>query len=422
MKRSCLLLIVIGALMVVFLAFSPSQRVYASSGNHCPIILVNPWALCYDRGGFWGLIIWGGNKCDIQKEFIAAGYPTFIASTGPFSSSWDRACELYAEILGGTVDYGLAHSRKYGHARYGRTYPPLYPGWGTIDPLTGKPRKVHLIGYCFGGLTSRILIQLLEKGSAEEKAATPPDGLSPLFTGGHSWVLSCTTIVTPHDGTSLLDQTTMSKIRGTSTLQFIADTIGPYFAEGFYDVRLDQWGIYQYMDESFKDFIKRLNNDPAWKNQHDFSNYDLDPWAVYNFNSWVKAQPDVYYFSLAADATYSGKDGHRLPLTSMIPICYTWSRYMGQHVRNTPPYPVTKAWWPNDGTVNTISHTGPKVGSTDKIVNFKGTPKIGKWNFLGTLKGLDHTDVVGISLGWFPTYDPLPWFLNHAALLGSLPQ
>jgi triacylglycerol lipase len=422
MKKILLLLIVISAFLVIFPVFSASEKACAASGRQCPIILVNPWLLSYDRGGVFGLRIWGGNKCDLQEELIAAGYPTSIAALGPFSSTWDRTCELYAEIMGGTVDYGLAHSRKYGHTRYGRTYSALYPEWGTPDPLTGKPRKVHLIGYCFGGLTTRLLIQLLEKGRAEEQAATPPNQLSPLFAGNHSWVLSCTTIVTPHDGTSLLDQTILNGIANSTALQFLVDVIDPYINDGFYDARLDQWGIYQYMDESFNDFIKRLGKDPSWKNTHDFSNYDITPLGVYDFNSWVKAQPDVYYFSLAADATYTAKDGHRLPLTSMFPLCYNWSRYMGSHVRSTPPFPVTKAWWPNDGTVNTISQNGPKVGSRDKIVNFTGIPQVGKWNFLGTLKGIDHADVVGITLGWYPTYDPLPWFLNHAALLSSLPQ
>jgi len=33
-----------------------------------------------------------------------------------------RACELFYYLKGGTVDYGVERSEKYGHSRYGHTY------------------------------------------------------------------------------------------------------------------------------------------------------------------------------------------------------------------------------------------------------------------------------------------------------------
>ena len=53
--------------------------------------------------------------------YIHMGIHTVAPSMGPFTSAWDRACEVYAQLVGGTVDYGKAHSEKYGHERYGRT-------------------------------------------------------------------------------------------------------------------------------------------------------------------------------------------------------------------------------------------------------------------------------------------------------------
>lgn len=33
-----------------------------------------------------------------------------------------RACELFYYLKGGTVDYGVERSEKYGHSRFGHTY------------------------------------------------------------------------------------------------------------------------------------------------------------------------------------------------------------------------------------------------------------------------------------------------------------
>lgn len=49
---------------------------------------------------------------------LVRGYEVYTATVGPIVSNWDRACELYAYIKGGRVDYGKIHSEKYGHSRY----------------------------------------------------------------------------------------------------------------------------------------------------------------------------------------------------------------------------------------------------------------------------------------------------------------
>jgi triacylglycerol lipase len=66
-----------------------------------------------------------------MKTVADKGHQTYYASMGPISSNWDRACELYAQIKGTVVDYGQAHSAKYGHARYGKDYrgKGFYPAW-----------------------------------------------------------------------------------------------------------------------------------------------------------------------------------------------------------------------------------------------------------------------------------------------------
>ncbi len=56
---------------------------------------------------------------DVRKMFIDMGVPCVAPSMGPFTSAWNRACEIYAQLFGGTVDYGKAHAEKYGMNRYG---------------------------------------------------------------------------------------------------------------------------------------------------------------------------------------------------------------------------------------------------------------------------------------------------------------
>ena len=64
----------------------------------------------------------GGFRGDLTKAMRARGYEFYDPGLGPFTPVWDRVCDLYAYLVGGTVDYGKAHSERYGHARYGRTY------------------------------------------------------------------------------------------------------------------------------------------------------------------------------------------------------------------------------------------------------------------------------------------------------------
>ena len=91
-----------------------------SGNNRYPIILVHGF-MGFGREMSDDFFYWGGTT-DLQKELIQAGFDVRTASIGPVSSNWDRACELYAVIKGGQVDYGKAHSENFGHAQYGRTF------------------------------------------------------------------------------------------------------------------------------------------------------------------------------------------------------------------------------------------------------------------------------------------------------------
>lgn len=114
----------------------------AFSKNSDPIVLVHGFA-GWGRDSFHGFSYWGGFH-DLQEDLKYEGNRVLTASVGSFSSNYDRAIDLYAQIKGGCADYGVTHSQKFGHARFGRCYTqPLYPQWD-------ENNKLHFIGHSQG--------------------------------------------------------------------------------------------------------------------------------------------------------------------------------------------------------------------------------------------------------------------------------
>ena len=70
--------------------------------NTHPIVLVGGFSV-WGREEIFGLKYWGGTR-DLQEDLRAEGFPVLTAAPGPFSSNWDRACEVYAILKGGRVD------------------------------------------------------------------------------------------------------------------------------------------------------------------------------------------------------------------------------------------------------------------------------------------------------------------------------
>lgn len=399
------------------LAATNSNNVAAC--NHYPIIMVHG-LFGWGNDELMGINYWGGSE-SLREDLGNGGYEVYTPSIGPVASNWDRACELYAYIKGGTVDYGEAHSKKYGHARYGRTYPGVYPQFGTLSSSNGI-QKIHLIGHSMGGETIRTFVQLLENGSMEEILNTPKDNISPLFTGGKSWVDSVTTIATPHDGSPVAHEKYDIE---PFTHQFIAalaaengnincDNLG-------LDFKLDQWGLERTPGESYRSYFNRVMTSNIWKKTTDLSLWDLAPEGASALNSWVKANNDVYYFSIACVDTH--KDlltGYQVPNLNINPILIKSSFTIGSYTNNKPgDVKVDNTWWRNDGIVSVISAVCPHVGSTDKMVPYDGTPKKGIWNYLGEIKSVDHLEVVAMDK-YRSTLEPK--YFDLAKMLSNLPK
>ncbi len=387
----------------------------ARAGNDYPLVLVHGFT-GWGRDELLGFKYWGGFG-DLQETLNRAGYRTYTGVVGPLASNWDRACELYAYLKGGTVDYGQAHATAHGHARHGRTFPGLYPEWGTVDEH-GRIRKIHLIGHSQGGQTVRVLTALLEQGAPAEIAATPAADRSPLFAGGQSWVHSVTTLAAPHDGTSLATGVEKLLPFVRATLLGFAALAGIQPDELPYDFKLDPWGLRRAPDESLDAYLRRIERSPVWQSR-DISAWDISPDGARELNRQFPAQPDVYYFSWAASATVPiWPSHHQVPLPTMLPQLWASALLIGAYTRDEPGWvSIDAGWWENDGLVNTRSMAGPTLDSPDRIVSGDGPPQRGVWNHRGTLAGWDHMDIVGIGT----LRDTDDWYLRLARSLADLP-
>jgi triacylglycerol lipase len=342
--------------------------------RRAPIVLVGGFTV-WGREEAFGIKYWGGPGRDIQEDLKAHGFPAVTAAPGPVSSNWDRAAEVYAQVRGGTVDYGAAHAQRFGHARFGRTYPGLLP-----------EGAAHFVGHSMGGQTIRVLAHLLAEGSEEERRATP-EGLSPLFLGGQPGVLSLTTLATPHRGTTLA--------RNREALAGVARRIfalaGGMGSPAVYDLKLDHWGIQRHPGESWKAYRKSILANPLWTGTQDFSAWDLSPRGAWQLNDWVRLPARVHAFSWSCAKTRPGAGGYQVPAPRMNIFWRPGARFMG---RPQEGYPVDPSWFRNDGVVNTASMAGP---DREAVEPYDGVPpRPGLWNHMGLLDGWDHSEILGM--------------------------
>ncbi|KAJ0397870.1 hypothetical protein P43SY_005961 [Pythium insidiosum] len=401
----------LSALLV--LCATATQVVFAA--NKYPVVLVHGLA-GWGRGEFGGANYFGLLH-DFEAKLKADGYEVLTVGIGKVTSNWHRACEIYAQLKGGRVDYGENHAKTFGHARFGRNYTALYPQWGTV--VNGEVQKVHLVGHSMGGTTARMLTQLLNHGT---KGATVTESASshPLFAGGKDWVHSVTTMATPNQGTTLADdfsdfphliQDVVSFMMGAAGL--LGDT-----SARVYDPMLDQWGITpKQPGEGLGQYIQRVMSSkvlaPGTK---DNARYSLTTEGARAENKWVKTLPNVYYYSYITEGTFDWVDIflRKIALPNpavMFPVLYPFATAIGS--RNTVSNDFSEDWLPNDGLVNVPSQIGDGQGA---VVSFNGRSQRGVWSRFKTLK-MDHAGIIG----WNPLIKVYDMYRAHAALLTDLP-
>lgn len=289
-----------------------------------------------------------------REILTEAGYEAYSPHVGPFTGLWDRACELYAMLKGGTVDYGIAHSERCDHERFGKTYEARFPRWGELDE-EGNLVKANFIGHSFGGATIRTLLKLLEEGDERERAATPEGKLSPLFEGGHKdWIHSVTTLAAPHNGTTVL-----SLAGGFVYTSYFMEFSRANLNSGTdkdnadkYD--LDKFGFtsdklrLRYAPDKIRAYLRR---------KEDNCFYELTPSGADKITGDYHTYDNVYYFSIPAVITEPVLGGE-----IQWPREDTFERYRNSAIIMGSMHSkyYSADWRPNDGRVPLASAKAPK--------------------------------------------------------------
>ncbi|PTI16823.1 esterase/lipase family protein [Staphylococcus xylosus] len=324
---------------------------------------------------------WGGNKVDLDKELNKQGYDVREGGMSPFGSNYDRALELYYYIKGGTVDYGAYHSKKYGHARYGKTYKGIYPEWA-------PSKKVHLVGHSFGGQTIQVLEDMLRNGVPEEIEYQKKHGgdIPEIFAGGNNnMVSSVTTIATPHNGTFISDKLGNKPIARKLFYNILKYTSNKYTKA---DYGLEPWGIKQRDDESYIQYLKRVKDNKVWKTE-DTSFTDGSIEGSKKINDRLTLSKDVAYTSITAEDTHKTFNNRQRGNFKMFAPFKLLANLVG---RQNP-----ESWREGDGPVPLKSGLYP-FNKPHKDTTFDSKPELGLWGVMPTLKNWDHMDLVGWDL------------------------
>ena len=354
----CLLLTLVLALSLCVI---PAAAADDQTRSDDPVVFVHGLFGWGQRDKIFSIMpYWGMTTGSLPDYLATQGYETYAASVGPLSSAWDRACELYAQLVGARTDYGVKHAQDFGHERYGIDYEtPLFDGWGT-------ERAVNLVGHSFGGATTRLFLEILTNGCPEEVTAAKAAGVepSPFFLGGKGdWVHSLTAIAAPHNGTTFIESNSDFTKFAADLTTAAAKALGLSSLKGVYDFQLDQFGIRRDDNETFAQALDRvLKSDFLSHNDNAFLDLTID--KSLEINKGIAIQPNVYYFSYAGDQTSTDPlTGNHYPTVSAIPsngmcaLMMPGSVNMGKYYDKYTAggFYIDKSWRPNDGMVNTVS-------------------------------------------------------------------
>lgn len=366
--------------------------------NNYPVILVHGFSGFGDDEAISRLFpyygMWNGN---VNTYYNKLGTECYTPSIGAFSSLWDRCCELYAQIVGGRVDYGKVHSEKNNHKRYGRTYRALVPDFGMLNSK-GKIKKINLIGHSLGGPTVRMFIELLVNGSKEEREGTPENELSSLFKGGkEKWVHSVTTLASANDGISLLYAIEKYAPTVSRGLLKVGSALGHTPLSKVYDFGLDQFDITREpsMNLEFKINNAGIEN---YLNGDDCVLNDLYIHSARERMKDFKTYDSIYYFAYAGCRTKEKKKKNKhVPKSKMFFALKPVASIIGsfsieQEDRNHAA--VLDDWKPNDGMVNTISSIAPIGEEHEAFVSDKDC-RPGVWYSM-PIEEKDHMSYMGI--------------------------
>lgn len=402
----------------------------AKSRKPIPTVLV-PGFLCMGPddlisqtpyGHYFGGLLIGNLKKELAKE----GVPTLEVKISPLSSAWDRACEVYAYLVGGTVDYGAAHAKKYGHERYGRTFPGVYKKWSNKNP-------VNLLGHSLGAPTVRLLAYMLYYGCPEEVKADP-EGCSDLFKGnGKNMVNAVTTLAGANNGVCACDLARdvsgLLQKDNKKALQFWETffyAVGALTDQGviskLFDPMLDQWGFEKKEGETFREFIARLGDSKAFKTD-DQGYYDMIPVVQARFNKKYKDNPNCYYFAVPCSVTQKLGNGPYQVQTLNAQLFGVTADVLGIYADAHVPGGWKDAYYENDGVISTAFERAPFLGRDAKGKTYKEGMEVkrGQWYNMPVIP-YEHNGVIGIAIGipGVNALDMVQWYGDHFRFVDSL--
>lgn len=339
----------------------------------------------YKRMPYWGMR--GG---DLIAYLRAQGFDCAAASVAPTGSAWDRACELYAQLSGTRTDYGAAHSRRFGHDRFGKDFSgrPLIPAWD------GRTRLV-LLGHSFGGATVRLFAELMANGDAAECAESrSAEDLSPFFHGGLGGrIRSVVTLASPMNGTTAYD--------------LFED---PSFDASSVKVPLHSRLLARMMSRGTAP--KQDGRSPE-----DYADHDMHVDNALAMNARIETRPDVYYFSIPCSFTEKQPDGRWKARRGIEPLFVMRANQIGAYSgRTRGGAELGPAWRENDGLVNTVSASAPQ-GAPRKALD-RADIRPGLWNVFPVYAG-DHMALQG---GLLHKHDIRGFYLDLLNMISGLPD
>ncbi len=356
---------------------------------------------------------WGATTGSLAQFLREKGYEVIVPTVGPYSSTWDRACELYAQLTGTRVDYGEAHSKAHNHERFGIEYTePMFPEWS-------KRSKINLIGHSFGGETVRVFASLMANGDEAEMKATGKE-TSALFTGGKAdWIFSVTTLASPHNGSQLTELAGgVGKLFGVdNAVDLMVKVVFSLLSasglgEDDLNLMLGQFGIGK---DTYKNAAQAIEAVTKADNDHAF--YDLSPDGAAKLNGRIKTVDGIYYFSYAystvaktASGKYTAKPG---TFSSMI----ISANLLGNYKCTTKGgIAVDESWFDNDGLVSVVSALYPAGENHCDLSENVDEIEKGVWNAAPVQSG-DHGTPVGLGASGAKTRE---FYIKHFSMIDSL--
>lgn len=350
---------------------------------------------------YWGGMSFNGLQMSVSDTNIVDilnenGIETYEASVGPFSSAWDRACELYAQLTGTVVDYGAAHSEAHNHDRYGYSY----EGKALMGENWDLETPINIMGHSFGGPTVRLFASLMYYGDEAEIAATG-DETSPLFTGGHDVIHSCTTFSSPNDGTPIADFLVDLKL--IALIAFAGNLLGTMFGDEvmMWSLRFGHFGITPKEGEDRAKFS--LTDIMNFYRANDNCGYDMTIDGAKKLNEKINVAPNTYYYSYTAIATEENCVGmQKLSTPSLFSFSsFVLSAYEGKIIDGVE---MTKEWAISDGIVPYASAKCPAKDIADAknytdAVNAGEEILPGRWYMMDPLMDFQHASYMG-TVGW----------------------